>query len=528
MPKTEFTRIKHISFNKNSSVRETTDSNYVNDVDTDTTQKEILDIEFQQINPEMPSDTNQESTQASNNQTNFQNSTQNSNYSSSETNIKDNFSKKNTRNNSDFTPEKISKKQIKKNSAKDNAVNTFNNIFEKNGDASGGSSRIMQKSLTFLFLNLISFGLLIYVANFLFGLTGNLGIDLLIGVGASIWYMAVTSIFFIIVADKSYIWISAITQGILILCSSLVLGGGFSILSGIIAIVCILFYYLAYSELEKIQLSSRLFNYSTIITESSRLLGFITVLILCLGVYNQIIGLGTPTGTAKAEFQGPKAFISQNFLSKNTILDSTFIGSSSSSKSYGLNNLFMAKNLIFKNNKLMNGSKEATFKDFLVDNFRPGQVILDINKQTEITNNCTNKGIEDCDAEINTFKDQRLLEWKNEAYSPLTSLSLSSPMTLENYRNVTKQYYINQINSWSSDSTKESGTKVTIPIISSISPKYILPAIIVFIIYILYSIVRPITSFLAFITGWILWQILKLSGFARIEIETVESEVVSI
>ncbi len=518
MSKTEFTRIKHISFNKNSSVRDNTDSNYVNDVDTDKAQKEILDIEFEQINSNIPKEMDFDRVQKSEATDTKKNSQQNQ-----EENVKNSFNKKNIRNN-DFTPEKISKSKSNKNFLKDTAVSTFNNIFEKDGDASSGSNRILQKSLTFLFLNLISFGLLSYIANFLFGLTGNLAIDLLIGIAASAWYMTVTNIFFIIVADKSYVWISAITQGILILCSSLVLGGGFSVLSGIICIVCILFYYLAYSELEKIQLSSRLFNYSTIITESSRLLGLISVLILCLGVYNQIVGLGT----IKGEFQGPKNFISQNFLNKNQTLDSAFIGASSSSKGYGLNNLFMAKSLTFKNNKLMNASKDATFKDFLTDNFRPGQVLLDISKQTEITNNCTNKGIQDCDSEITSFKDQRLLEWKNEAYSPLTNFNLNTPMNLENYRAVTRQYYVNQINSWSNDNSKETNSKITIPIISSISPRYILPAIIVFLIYILYSIVRPITSFVSYITGWILWQILKLSGFARIEIETVESEVVNI
>ena len=495
MAKAEVSRIKHISFNNPSRL-------FNEELDPNIFQFDTI------LNPsEIPKSSNDDSIGI----------------------VKDtsfDFLKKGSAKQNQFFLEKTAKENKEK-GLKNVTGNTINSLFNTDKQNVIGAMRVLQKSVTFLILGMLSFGALVFLASNLFFLSANPFICILLGIISIVVYIALTNLFFIIVADRSYIWLMIIGQVILLAAITIIAGGNLNwIIAGVAGLISLL-YYLSYAELEKAQLGSRLFNLSSIVSESIRLLGTLAVLILCFGVMTQI----TSRGTVNGQFQGAENFVNTVFLSKNNIVDPYLIGTltgGNNSKAFGFNSLFMNKTLYFKGGQLYTPDAEkATLRDFLTVNYKPGEILLSEKEKSELESQCSREHTPSCDPKITLLKDTKLNEYKNEAYNNLSNNTLDTYVDVNIYRTITKNFYFNQIHSWSNDKS-EGTSRLSVPIISNFNSKYILPAIFVFVIFISLMLLKPIYSFLAYLLTWIFWQMLKLMGFARIEIETVESEVVSI
>lgn len=402
----------------------------------------------------------------------------------------------------------------------------FGGLFGRDQEEVGGAKRVMQKSILFLAINLISFALLILSSIGIFNSTSNILIASGVLVGSMVLFAAVTNVFFIILSNRLYLLALLVFQTMLIISLNALTGQGLSIPTAVVTLLSVMMTYLAYLELEKNQLSSRIFNVSHIATESTRILTTASILLVGLGLFNYIIFTGTQNG----EFEGAENFVSKTFLSQNRVVDGILIGlSDSGGRASGINNYFMSRSLTYRNNRLVltADSSDATFKDFLRFNYKTGENLLPQDELDALNNRCTREKISPCDQLINQVRDQKLEAWRVEGYGQLTNLNLNSPMNLSNFRDVTKQFYQNLITDTGRENAQSRAT-ANIPLISNFSPKYIVPMLLVFVVFVILMILRPILNAVVIFLSWVIWNILKLSGYAKIEVETVESEVVSI
>lgn len=403
-----------------------------------------------------------------------------------------------------------------------------------------GNDRVFRKSMIFLLLSIVSFGFLTLAGINLFFWSSNLVISFGIIFLTLIIYTICTNIFFIILADKLYLWVFLGCHFLIIAFLHSIIGSlNFVTLGMALAIVILVFF--GYSELEKTQLGSRLFMIGNITGESTRILLTLSTLVICLGVFNNIISKGTTNG----KFSSGENYFSQAFLENDFIINNILIGSKNSApnsvgqnvgRNIGLNTAFMGRtpNTLFVSEgslkKQVDGEvQNATLGDFLANNYKPGQTILTPNELEDQQNKCAREKITNCDGEIDKLKRIKLEIWKSEGYRDL-SFGLDSGLDSNKFRQVNRQFYRNLITSFgdSKEITNNSTNSQILPFIPNLSANLLVPSIFTFLLYILLSIIRPIVSLLVTFLTWIIWQILRKTGFVHIEIENVQAETVNI
>jgi len=403
-----------------------------------------------------------------------------------------------------------------------------------------GQGRVLRKSVIFLIASVLSFAVLNFVGINLFSLGSNMILSFVFGILSLVLYIICTNIFFIILADKLYFWVNLGCHFlVLIFLHSLI--GQLSLLTLIVAFAVVIFVFFAYTDLEKTQLGSRLFTISNITGESTRVLLTLTTIILCLGVFNSIISQGTEGG----KFVSSENYFSQIFLENDFIVDNILIGRQSSvpnsegqsvGRNFGLNTAFMGRspNVLSVSGgslkKQVDGEvKNATFADFLANNYRPAEVIMTPSEIQDLEVKCTKEKIANCDAKIEKVKLEKLSIWKKEAYSKI-NFELETEIDTPKFRQIVRAYYRNFIKSLGAetkDISNQSNSQI-VPFLPSLSANLLVPAIFTFLVYILLMILRPLISLVVTIGSWITWSLLKKIGFVHIEIENVQAETVSI
>lgn len=401
--------------------------------------------------------------------------------------------------------------------------NSITSIFSKDKSEATGINRVFKKSIIFLIIQLICFFALVLVSLNFFN---NFILNIIILVTS----VAVTNIFYIIVADRSYVWLSLISQFLLIIIANSFLGLAFNPITIILSLLVILFNYLAYSDLEKVQLSSRLFSIAHITAESTRILLTSSIILLALGVFNSIIFEGTNSG----KNLGSVPFLDRVIFSNKLIVDNILIGRS---KSVSLNKFLVGGNLYKESgssrvvldeaSKTGTTTKQAVFGDFLESNYEFSKV-LTVKEEADFRQlNCNDVGIEakSCTERVNSEKNKKLEDWKNKKYANL-NLNLDTPLNTTNYRLVTKQFYLNKIAEFESDKSENNSFIDSSLLLISLTS--IIPAIFAIIILLFGFIFRFLLGWLAFVVNIIIWKILLMMNFAQIDVETVEAEIVSI
>jgi len=375
----------------------------------------------------------------------------------------------------------------------DSNPNSIGSIFSKDHEEITGIRRVFRKSLIFLVLHLFSFLLLTWAG------LNILTFNPLIILVTFVLFVSITNLFYIIVADRSYVSLSLVGVGVGLLLIYSFLGQAFNIVSLAGVSIIVLLAYIAYSEIEKIQLGSRLFTISNIVGSSTRILIGAAILILSLGLFNQMV------------YEKSSSFLNRTLFSNETFVSRLVVGESSP---FSLNRLVMNGASLYST--LETNTVKTTFKDFLSVNYRRGEDVVSKSEEPEIIISCENLfGSGKCSNAVLEERNSRLEQFRLEAYKNLP-YTLDTVLDKENFREISKQYYLNIVNDF------ETGSNIIVP------RAYLFPGISAAILYLLLSLLSPLFSVLVQMLTWIGWQFMKATGFAKIEVETVESEVVSI
>jgi hypothetical protein len=312
--------------------------------------------------------------------------------------------------------------------------------------------------------------------------------------------MTITNIFFIIVADRSYVWLSISGQIILLLLVHSFLGEGFNPITLFSSILLAVLIFSAYSELEKIQLGSRLFFISHITGETTRIMSTAVAIVMALGLFSSMVS------------QTPSEFARKYFLDNAFIRESIIIGNN---PRLSLNSLFLKSNQIFGE-----GNQTATFRNFLISNYRNNQIVLTETEESDILIGCETSDSSantNCQEIVNAEIDKRLQDWRREAY-PRINYSLDTIIRKEEFDQIITEHYIYLIN----DISNADESIIPIP------NNYIVPGVFALGLFVFLILIKVVINWLVYLSTWILWKVLRWVGFAKIEIEAVEAEIVSI
>lgn len=396
-------------------------------------------------------------------------------------------------------------KEIKKEEAK-NPV-SISAIFNKDSSDISGVRRVFRKSMIFL-----------VISNLFFLLTTALSIsffhNILLTILMAIGFVVTTNIFFIIVADRSYVWISIATQALLGLIVYAFLGQAMSLVTIVATGLIVLFTYFAYSETEKVQLGSRLFSLSHIIKESSRILTSVVVMIISLGVFNGIMD------------KGSDKFISDFVFKNDFVADYLFIGKGPTDQ-WNLNKVFMAD------------AGPSMFGYSEEEDFKPGtffDYIEELYEDPKSNSLLTMTEIEQIEDEFDSeLEDKKIAEEERiiaqnlaDKHYPNIGLSLDSQLDGPSFRKVSEQYYVNKITDFETEKNDKESILPDFLKDNLLSREFILPGFIAILVFVVLTLLKFIINLVSFFVLTLVWNVLKSTGFVKIEVETVEAEVVSI
>ena len=412
--------------------------------------------------------------------------------------------------------------------------NSFTSVFSKDNDQVVGVARVFRKSIIFLIFQVLCY--LALILPLTLGLIGNFGTLLTTGITfgaltfAIISYTVITSIFYIIVADRSYIWINLLLQSLFLVIINSFIGQGFSIVTLATALVIFVLSYFSYLEIEKVQVSSRFFSINYVTNEAIKILTTVAIIVISVTFFNTILNVGS------------KNFVTQNLVQNDFIFRNVVVGKNAN---LSLNRWVLPKNYsIGENNKIVTSdisgaAKPVTFFDFLSANYRKGEQVLNEKELENIKKTqCLNKEKE-CDTFIQREKIVKIQKWLAEENNPYSSVNYTEkPSYLENpgseldvnsFKEIMKVYYSEKITDFEAD---KSFTKV--PFLDGVPKQFLnygqflIPAIFALVLFISFMILKFLLHLVSGIVIWVVWKLLLLFGFAQIEVELVESEIVSI
>jgi len=400
-------------------------------------------------------------------------------------------------------------------------LNSLGSIFASDRDEVSGVQRVFRKSVIFTVIHLIFFFILTFVGLNWFNT------NILINIFWFVSYITITNIFYIVVADRSYVWLSLLGQAFLVILANSFYGFGFNYVTLLSAFIIILFSYLAYSELEKVQLSSRLFSVSHITTESSRILLTSAIVLVSLGVFNGVL------------FQGSNVFLKKVFFDNSFLMENAVIGKS---QNLSMNRYLMEGKFFLEGNKIVFGAKttapdkttstinkQATFGNFLENNYKTSSVFSDKELKDLKSEKCLPpltpeaKGCTDLvQKEINL----KLEEYRVASYGNLP-YTLDTQLNKTNFAEISTQFYSNSISDFEAEKKGEDNGFIDQSLLI-IPLKNIIPVLVALTIFVILTAFRFLFSWFIFMLTWVIWKIMALTGFVHIDIETVEAEIVSI
>jgi hypothetical protein len=410
-------------------------------------------------------------------------------------------------------------------------INSFSSIFKKDHEEILGIKRVFRKSVTFMLLSLFSFGALVFLSiNFYL-------FNPVLLIAAGLGFVIFSNIFYIIAADKSYVLLNILGQILILVFMHLLIGQGFSVVTLFTTFICAAFSYFSYAELEKNQLGSRLFSIGQVTNESTKALTLLVIFVLTLGVYNSIVS------------NGAEKVVTKSVLDNPTIFNKFVIGEKGNDNN--LNHFF---NLSYKETTAV---APITLGKFLEEHYRNGNKVVEDGERDGLKKACAaTKGEENCVNYELDAKNVRLEEWKKIAY-PNVNYALDTPLDEAKFRSISRQFYINYLcvtekgNECEYNKNPASGTAMTSnskdisqltnsiskdlnPIATkavssfSVPRDKLVPIMAGVVVFTLLYLVRPLIGWVIFALNWVFWAILRIFGYVKIDVETVEAEVVSI
>ncbi len=396
-------------------------------------------------------------------------------------------------------------------------LNSFSSIFNRDSAKIAGVQRVFRKSMTMMIISSFLFTILTFLSFRLFSV--NLLIVLLI----QTLFVTFTNIFYIIVADKSYVWLGIAFQAIVFLVVHTIMGigAGFSIPTIVSGTLILFLIYMSYLDVEKTQLSSRLFSISHITSDSTRMLSTAISLVLAIGMFNSIVANGTGDFLRKEVFRN-------DFIVDNIIIGKEFPG---------LNRFMLTGTTRFENAdelvqrgvwQPVDPDSNVNLLSFIVLNYEvfSTEPILSDREKSDLKFLPSDKAI---------LQEKELIRNRAEEVNKIVfaslGYSLDDVLTSDKFKNVVRETYIYKVNRFESGDNNllnkftQSFTEFNIALIPR---NYIIPGF--FAIFVLFAsfIVNFFLKFLIKTFTLVIWFLLRKTDYARIDIEKVEAEVVTI
>lgn len=404
--------------------------------------------------------------------------------------------------------------------------NSFTTIFKKDNDKINGFQRVFRKSVLFLILQQLSFLAISFVMITGLGLnfastTASI-ISMIVILSLVVLYSAITSIFYIIVADRSYIWISLCLQSVLLIAIYWVLGLGiFAPVTLLLSFLVFVLSYFAYLEVEKIQVSTRFFSIGYVTSEALKILSTVAIITICLGIFNVVT------------IQTPKAFISKNLINNDGIYNSVVLGNSFPFNIVSLNKIALSGDKYIINNDgiVESAGKVVDFRSFLLKNAKQSTLLSESEKR-EIRNTCDTITEKECSTKLTLEQDKKLkiaIKAENSSYNSL-SFGLDEVLDKKNFKDVLRAFYSDKVDDLNNQSSTINEISYLRPFKQYIDPilPNIIQAAVAIILFVILSFFKFLMNIVTSIIIWIIWKFLLITGFAKIDIELVESEIVSI
>ena len=395
--------------------------------------------------------------------------------------------------------------------------NSFSAIFNSESARIAGLQRVFRKSMTMLLVTGILFSILTFLSFRLFST------NLLLIITLQILFVTFSNIFYIIVADKSYVWLSLAFQVIVFLAAHTIigLGAGFSLPTLVVAGIITLLTYFSYLDIEKNQLSSRLFSINQITADATRTLCTVVSLILAIGVFNGILAMGTGNFLRREVFQN-------EFLVQNLIIGDTFPG---------LNRIFLKGTTRFENVdqlvqrgvwKPVDPESNVRLFNFIVLNYNSfsSEPIISPEEEADL------KFLPESQADKKRQEIYRArAEEVNQTVFANLGYTLDDVLTSNKFKNVVRETYIYRVNRFekASNSLLNSLSESIGNMSLNILPRqYIFPGIFALLVLFVSFALNYVLKLVIKITNAIAWFFLIKTDFARIDVEQVEAEIVTI
>jgi hypothetical protein len=372
--------------------------------------------------------------------------------------------------------------------------NSLTSIFMRDQDEISNIKRVFRKSIMFLTFALLSFGLSSLASNS-FAIQSFLALLI-----TSFAFIALTNIFFIIVAHRTYVWLFLIGEFIILSITQFPYSTNISTL--VIGFVVVLLTYLAYLDLEKVQLGSRLFSIPYIVGESTKILSSVIIFIVCLSTFNQISSKGLDKFLGESLLTVP-VFMDrvalpayQNVLTRGSGFEITDDGNTT------------VKSLICAERKLVCNTKNNT--------------VLAQEEYSRLNRQCETDLLTETDcAALKDKSEQAVLStYVSQDFSGL-NLSLDTRLTSSNYQPALSRVIQNKIKVF-----VEPSNFSFLP--AAVPSSSLIPFIVSLILFVVLTIFKFILVWFGYIVTWIMWKLLQITGFVRLDIEMVEAEIVGI
>ena len=235
--------------------------------------------------------------------------------------------------------------------------------------------------------------------------------------------------------------------------------------------------------------------------------------------------------------QDSKIFVSNNLIQNDFLFKNVVVGKVSA---LSLNKQFSnVRYELTDDNRVItrDGSKDipVTFMSFLMENSPFGPKVLDDKEAEDIRKTECTASV-DCNRILERKKQAKILTWINTEGNPYGNLAIRDNPTQDlnytDFKILMKAFYSEKISDLESKKTDKQLTNL--PFIGNLGKnfqeynRYLIPAAIALFIFAILSIFKFIIHTLISVVMWIVWKFLVLVGFVQIEVELVESEIVSI
>jgi hypothetical protein len=102
------------------------------------------------------------------------------------------------------------------------------------------------------------------------------------------------------------------------------------------------------------------------------------------------------------------------------------------------------------------------------------------------------------------------------------------PLSTAEFKQVLKEFYVQKFSTEINKGFDRTEFNLIGKLLGVDGGAWFIPALCALLFYIIMTILKPILHFVGNLLVWVVWKILVLTGFTKVNVELVESEIISI